>query len=227
MEPFLIPALGKHYTEVWEEEDRLAAIAAAAAAQSWPRGYSLDRSMLPLEDPPPSATSAISLHNPYPNPNGTVSGSQSQGKEGDAPMSGDNTFQAVGIRPDLAVWDPRTITEGDLAAEEKALGPVSERIMSAFLLELPATHKSREDEMSAIVASGVTGTGPKIPNSGSKSASAGNTITTVGDLEARIRAELKGLGLLGEEEVSVHNSSPSDMLTSESTFLIAELCQST
>ncbi|KAG8853360.1 Transcriptional regulator [Tulasnella sp. 330] len=216
VEPFLIPALGKHYTETWEEEDRAAAIAAAALAQTWPRGYSLDRSFVPPDDPPPSAsaTSAITLHNPYSDTATTVPGSQGKGKDGDLGTHLDNGLArtvgpGVGIRPDLAGWDPRTIVESDLATEEKGLGPVTERIMGAFLMEPPAHapnkgSSSREDEiMVPIVASGVTGTGPKIPAAGSKSAIAGNAISTVGDLEGRIRAELKALGLLGEEEVSI------------------------
>ncbi|KAG9001586.1 Transcriptional regulator [Tulasnella sp. JGI-2019a] len=223
VEPFLIPALGKHYTETWEEDDRAAAIAAAALAQTWPRGYSLDRSFVPPEDPPPSATatSAVTLHNPYNDTGSTVAGSQGKGKEGDTGAHADNVpapGAGAGIRPDLAGWDPRTIVEADLAAEDKGLGPVTERIMGAFLMEQPPHSlsgkgsSSREDEvMLPIVASGVTGTGPKIPAAGSKSAIAGNAISTVGDLETRIRAELKTIGLVGEEEPNFANPLDDDI----------------
>ncbi|KAG8898701.1 Transcriptional regulator [Tulasnella sp. 403] len=153
VEPFLTPSLGRHYTEVWKEEDRLAEIAAAAAAQTWPRGYSLDRTYKVEE-------------------NGVGA---SQGGFGD-------------IRKEDAEWDPRTIEGEELLREDKGLGPVTERLVSALLLDegqaLGRMGKEEDGGMKGKVGAGVTG---------------------VGEMESRIRVELRALGLLSEEEPNFEN----------------------
>ncbi|KAG8982855.1 Transcriptional regulator, partial [Tulasnella sp. 427] len=202
VEPFLIPALGRHYTEVWEEEDRQAAIVAVEAAQSWPRGYSLDRTY-PLDEPPLSAASTNGFGGD--GLGGDISllkkgkeadGAASTGGEGGL-SNGVHPAALSGMSPAIASWDPRTVAEGDLLKEEKSVGPITERIMGALLLEeTHGHHKNKDDD----ATSGLTGAGPKVPAAGSKAAAAANNINTAGDLEARIRTELRALGLLGEEE---------------------------
>lgn len=204
VEPFLIPALGRHYTEVWEEEDRQAAILAAEVAQSWPRGYSLDRTYAAVDEPPLSAASTNGF-----GPESSLGDNsplKTKGKEGDgSTLVGEGGSSSTmpppvlsGMSQALASWDPRTVTEGDLLKEDKSVGPITERIMGALLLEEPhGHHKNKDDD----TTSGLTGAGPKVPAPGSKAAAAGNTINTAGELEGRIRAELRALGLLGEEEV--------------------------
>ncbi|KAG8927636.1 Transcriptional regulator [Tulasnella sp. 417] len=205
VEPFLIPALGRHYTEVWEEEDRQAAILAAEVAQSWPRGYSLDRTYAPVDEPPLSAASTNGF-----GPESSVGDNsplKTKGREGDGTSlaGGGEGGSSSGLPPPvlsgmnqaITGWDPRTVTESDLLKEDKSVGPITERIMGALLLEEPhGHHKGKDDD----ATSGLTGAGPKVPAPGSKAAAAGNTINTAGELEARIRAELRALGLLGEEE---------------------------
>ncbi|KAG8968030.1 Transcriptional regulator [Tulasnella sp. 419] len=182
-EPFLMPVLGRHYTEVWDEEDTAAAIAAATAAQSWPRGYSLDRSYS-VEPASATTNTPVILQNPY--LGGAVE--KVDGTSSDARLKGKDT-SAMAV---ANVWDARTIAEPDLVREEKGLGPLTERIVSAFLLRRMGT---KEDDGSAPVAS-------KSPPS---------KYVDVLTLETKIRNELQTIGLLSEEEPDFNNPLDDDV----------------
>lgn len=150
---------------------------------------------MPVDEPPLSAVSSIapnglSASNPY---NGADEAATKAKIKDKAPDG------AVVTAPVDAGWDPRTIVESDLPKEDKGVGPVTERIMSAMLLEDPVG--KREDEGLLGAGSGVTGTGPKMAAAGGKSAA--NYVSGSVELEGRIRQELKSLGLMSEEEVSV------------------------
>ncbi|KAJ3570323.1 hypothetical protein NP233_g4477 [Leucocoprinus birnbaumii] len=130
VEPFIMPKLGRHYTEVWEDQDA---------------------GILP----------PVILKNQ------------------EAPTSQ--------YTPPEPKWDPSTLADMDLVAEEKGHGPLTERVISA-LLPLPDQTgwkgvKAAEDAME-----GRPG--------GSGAAAARKERLNVTDLEARIRDNLRFHGLL-------------------------------
>jgi len=84
-------------------------------------------------------------------------------------------------------WDPSTLAEGDLVAEEKGHGPLTERVISALLPNPDSTSwkgvKAAEDAME-----GRPG--------GSGAAAARRERLNVTDLEARIRDMMRSHGLI-------------------------------
>ncbi|KDQ18650.1 hypothetical protein BOTBODRAFT_171450 [Botryobasidium botryosum FD-172 SS1] len=147
-DPFLIPKLGRHYTEVWEDEE------------TGDTGHA----------------NSISLHHSFSNA-GPSDLSSSRGGMG------------------LTKWNPASLEEADLAMERNGLGPVTERLVSA-LLEVPGgsdvqMQSAGEDE------------GPRrgAMTSGSTTVPAPAPAPTadVMDLEERLRAELKAVGLLDSD----------------------------
>ncbi|KAF5349718.1 hypothetical protein D9756_008959 [Leucocoprinus leucothites] len=130
IEPFIMPKLGRHYTEIWEDQDS---------------------GLLP---------SVVLNHQEAP---------------------------ASQFTPPEPKWDPSTLADMDLVTEEKAHGPLTERVISA-LLPLPDQSgwkgvKAAEDAME-----GRPG--------GSGAAAARKERLNVTDLEARIRDNLRFHGLL-------------------------------
>jgi len=88
------------------------------------------------------------------------------------------------------------LIESDLSKEEKGLGPVTERLMSAFI----------EGKSSSLVEE-PTGPGGSIASKGTS----GTKGFDVAELERRIRAELRIIGLLGDDEVSSLNKIPTSL----------------
>lgn len=130
VEPYVMPKLGRHYLDIWEDQDA---------------------GVLP----------PVIL--------------------GDQPAPS-NTFTAPTPK-----WDPSTMAEADLVAEEKGHGPLTERVISA-LLPIPDSGgwkgvKAAEDAME-----GRPG--------GSGAAAARRERLNVTDLEARIRDTMRYHGLL-------------------------------
>ncbi|KAF8894841.1 histone acetyltransferases subunit 3-domain-containing protein [Infundibulicybe gibba] len=122
VEPYVMPKLGRHYSEVWEDQD----------AGIYPP--------IILTDPPEASPS---------------------------------TFAAP-----VPKWDPSTLMEQDLLAEDKGHGPLTERVISA-LLPMPDITvwkgvKAAEDAME------------------------GRPEMNVSDLETRIRDTMRSHGLLNE-----------------------------
>ncbi|KAG6883619.1 hypothetical protein C0993_005128, partial [Termitomyces sp. T159_Od127] len=123
LDPYVLPALGRHYLDVWDDQD-----AARAPAAADPRSFA-------------------------------------------AP---------------LAKWDPSTLGEGDLAAEDHGHGPLTERVISALLPIADSGWKgvkAAEDAME-----GRPG--------GSGAAAARKERLNVSELEVRIRDTMRYHGLL-------------------------------
>lgn len=125
-----MPPLGRHYSEIWEEQDR----AALGLAPLPPHKVTTIRNPYaawtdPI--PPQSANPAMSLtnlslqqHSNIPPPN-------------------------KGIR-----WDPATLTEQDLVTEEHGSGPLTERVFSSFM-HLPSSNKDEDDTFASFNPSGL------------------------------------------------------------------------
>lgn len=130
LEPYIMPKLGRHYLEVWDDQD-------AGIAVPGPTGE------------PPQAAENFAAPTPK--------------------------------------WDPSTLNDGDLVAEERGHGPLTERVISA-LLPMPDQTvwkgvKAAEDAME-----GRPG--------GSGAAAARKERLNVSDLETRIRDTMRYHGLL-------------------------------
>jgi transcriptional adapter 3 len=196
-----VPPLGRHYSEVWEEEDQALIAQHNSIFQSDP---SLG----------PSLTSFPSL---------SADPSQSQQPQS-VGLSSTNEVVPNGTGTNPPATD--VLTDPDLVMEKKSLGPFTERVLSA-LLALPGSSTSSIAQASKPVTNeestqplvSVTGDAPTpnpMANGGPASSgalSAGPSMAPLAappisttpisfmDLEARLRLELKACGLLGAEEV--------------------------
>lgn len=140
VEPYIMPKLGRHYLDVWEEMD-----------------------------------------------------TEMYG----APLPGLAPHRTADGVP-LPKWDPSTLAESDLSAEERSHGPLTERLISALLpIQDAATSwkgvKAAEDAMEGRPG----GTG---------AAAARREKVNVADLEDRIQDTMRFHGLLGEpvNDIDVH-----------------------
>lgn len=132
MEPYIVPNLGRHYLEVWEEQD-------------------------------------IEMYG--------------------APLPGFSSHRTGDGSGSLPKWDPSTLSEPDLATEDRSHGPLTERLISA-LLPMPDVTvwkgvKAAEDAMEGRPG----GTG---------AAAARREKVNVADLEDRIQDTMRFHGLLEE-----------------------------
>jgi len=137
VEPYVVPKLGRHYLEVWEEQD-------------------------------------IEMYG--------------------APLPGFSSHRTGDGSGSLPKWDPSTLSEPDLATEDRSHGPLTERLISA-LLPMPDVTvwkgvKAAEDAMEGRPG----GTG---------AAAARREKVNVADLEDRIQDTMRFHGLLEEPVIRI------------------------
>lgn len=136
-----------------------------------------------------AAQQSIFQTDPNPAPNGMVLAAQNGGTSTNGPASPIRQTSGHVILAD-------SLTESDLATQKKSLGPFTERILSALLMEpgvttsKPPPPTNGEDDAPGAVPSGSHPTNTVTP-----------TPVSFYDLETRLRLELKACGLLGAEEV--------------------------
>lgn len=207
-ELFNLPPIGRHYSEVWEEEDQ------ALQAQ---------HNMIFQSDP--------SLHPNQGFASSSLSG-QLPGVSDPSQIAGPSSATSVLTGPNAIGTKPTssdTLTDKDLVMEKKSLGPFTERVLSALLPVRDPILKPRSvvsDDTSpskvpqnadrAASSALVAGTTPGVPTPTSATpqgtdattGEAGLAASTISpapvhflDLETRLRMELKACGLLGPEEV--------------------------
>ncbi|KAI6017534.1 histone acetyltransferases subunit 3-domain-containing protein [Pisolithus microcarpus] len=132
IEPYVVPKLGRHYTEVWEEQDT------------------------------------------------EIYG---------APLPGFSSHRTGDGSGSLPKWDPSTLSEPDLLAEERSHGPLTERLISA-LLPMPDVTVWKGVKAAEEAMEGRPG--------GTGAAAARREKVNVADLEERIQDTMRFHGLLPE-----------------------------
>lgn len=132
IEPYVVPKLGRHYTEVWEEQDT------------------------------------------------EIYG---------APLPGFSSHRTGDGSGSLPKWDPSTLSEQDLLAEERSHGPLTERLISA-LLPMPDVTVWKGVKAAEEAMEGRPG--------GTGAAAARREKVNVADLEERIQDTMRFHGLLPE-----------------------------